>query len=151
MVVLAALLLVPPADQLRSRVAGAEAPRAGEIIPPGGVAAPAEDHGAVESVADAAAVAPHPELTGLLMQYMLVYRSPSSTVPAQALGKVYLEQTETFITEFRRLPVPAQKALWPFLEFGFRKATEGLNKSIPKIKKARSALDALAASLTNAR
>lgn len=125
-------------------------PATGQLSLPPPVSAPTDRDAAVEAAAKLAADTGDPELIAALLRYQFAYRSPENTVPARALGKVFLEQSDAFLQVYDEQNILMQVKLFPYLEFGYKAATRGKNKSIRKYQLTQKKLDRLSASLMNA-
>lgn len=94
---------------------------------------------------------PDPELIDTLLNYILVYRSPENPLPALVLGRVFIEQTDAVLARYRSKPALERLALLPYLNFGYQKAVDGKNPSLPRLVEIRKKWDLLQADSINAR
>jgi hypothetical protein len=125
------------------------APVAGEaqVIAP--VPAPAELNPTLGELEALAVKTGDPELIDGLLAYQLAFLAPENDFPSRALGRLYYELGDSFLQQYRKLEPVRQIQLRPYLEFGWEKAVQGKNKSLPKIVERQKKLDALFASLMN--
>jgi hypothetical protein len=94
---------------------------------------------------------PDEELTRGALLFQL--RRPGADFPlnAQILGRLFLEQTDTFLKVWRGLPGAQQLGLAAYLRYGWQKAMEGKNKSSPRLVEKQKKMDRLLAALINTR
>lgn len=113
--------------------------------------APAEKDPYLLSLQKIATDKPDPELIQDLLIYQFAYRSPDNPTPARVLGKIYLEQPDAVLAVYYKMPAAQRVVLMPYLVFGYDKAIEGKNKSLPRLVACQKKLDHLQADLMNAR
>jgi hypothetical protein len=94
---------------------------------------------------------PDPELIDALLNYILMYRSPENPLPALVLGHVFVEQPDAVLAQYRGKPALERLALLPYLNFGYQKAVDGKNPSLPRLVEIRKKWDLLQADSINAR
>lgn len=94
---------------------------------------------------------PDDELIQALFDYQLAHQGASDPVPAQIMGRIYREQTDAFLAVYQKRPALDQFTLNPYLNYGWRKAIEGKNRSLPWVAKKQKRLDQLNADLMNVR
>jgi len=134
----------------RGQLAPVKNPDTGELSLPPMVSAPESNNANVEAAAQLAAKTGDPELITALLLYQFAYRGADNTVPAKALGYVFLEQSDAFLKAYKELDIVMQVKLITCLEFGYKAATRGKNKSIRKYQLTQKKLDKLSGSLMNA-
>lgn len=94
---------------------------------------------------------PDPELTLALLKYQLAHPAPDDDMPARVIGRVFYEQTDVLLAALNQLKVHERVALWPYLYFGWGKAIEGKNRSLPQVVSRQKKLDLLHGNLMNAK
>jgi hypothetical protein len=94
---------------------------------------------------------PDEELTRAVLQFQLRRMDPEYPQSARVLGQIFLAQSDTFLNVWNSLPGLQQRALGPYLWFGWKRAIEGKNKSAPRLMETQRKMDRLLGALTNAR
>lgn len=106
---------------------------------------------ALQALDRLATAQPDEELTRGALLFQL--RRPGADFPlnAQILGRLFLEQTDTFLKVWNSLPGAQQLGLAAYLRYGWQKAMEGKNKSSPRLVEKQKKMDRLLAALINTR
>jgi hypothetical protein len=141
------------ADYTREQILGALAvdPAAAMQNVSTPVAAPTEKDPYLLALQKLASDKPDPQLIQALLQYQFVYRAPENPLPAKVLGKIYLEQPDAVLAVYYKMPAAERIVLIPYLTFGYEKATQDKNPSLPRLVACQQKLDRLKGSLMNAR
>jgi hypothetical protein len=141
------------ADYSREQIlaALADVPPVAQQDPAHPPVAPQEKDPYLQSLQKMASAKPDPELIQALLQYQFAYRSPDNPLPGRVLGQVYLDQPDAVLAVYNKMPAAQRIVLIPYLIFGYDKATESKNKSLPKLVACQRKLDHLKGSLMNAR
>ncbi len=91
------------------------------------------------------------ELIKLFLQYQVAYLNPENDRPARMIGEIFLDQPSAFQEGFELLSANHRLMVFPYLKFGWMKAIEGKNTSLPSITEKQKRFDKIARSLINLR
>ncbi len=122
-----------------------------DLKPEKATAPPTELNATVESLRKLASDKPDPELIRLLIQYQLTYLSPENDLPARTLGQLFYDQTSTFYTVYQSLKPDECVKLFPYLKFGWSKAIEEKNTSLPQVREKQKQFKKIEEGLINLR
>ncbi len=91
------------------------------------------------------------ELIKFFLQYQVAYLNPDNDQPARMIGEIFLDQPVAFQEGFELLSANHRLLVFPYLKFGWMKAIEGKNTSLPSITEKQKRFDRIARSLINLR
>ncbi|MES2309535.1 MAG: hypothetical protein V4507_11830 [Verrucomicrobiota bacterium] len=91
------------------------------------------------------------ELIKLLLQYQVAYPNPENDHIARALGEIFFNQTPAFEEAYEQLIPNYRLLVFPYIKFGWGKAIEGKNTSLPSVLEKQKRFDKIAQSLINLR
>ncbi len=91
------------------------------------------------------------ELIKLFLQYQVAYLNPDNDRPARMIGEIFLDQPSAFQEGYELLSANHRLIVFPYLKFGWMKAIEGKNTSLPSLSEKQKRFDKIARSLINLR
>jgi hypothetical protein len=92
-----------------------------------------------------------PELIKLFLQYQVAYLNPDNDRPARLIGEIFLDQPKAFQEGFELLSPNHRLMVFPYFKFGWMKAIEGKNTSLPSVAEKQKRFDRIAQGLINLR
>lgn len=92
-----------------------------------------------------------PELIKLFLQYQVAFLNPDNDLPARLIGEIFLDQPKAFQEGFELLSPNHRLIVFPYFKFGWMKAIEGKNTSLPSVAEKQKRFDRIAQGLINLR